>query len=135
MENIKYAENWQVLLIMCAYAAFICDILLIITITVFFLKYHKMMQTMLAAFINTNTKNSGISSVNVNSLGRTCPPLFTVNLPKDEQIITDLKRNFSNGICCTGYDYCMYSSCNHYHVFLLHKMQGWQRGWGWGKLP
>ena len=24
----------------------------------------------------------------------------------------------------TGYyDYCMYSSCNYYHIFLLHKMQ------------
>ena len=34
------------------------------------------------------------------------------------------KRNFFNGICCTCYyNYCMYSSCNYYHVFLLHKMQ------------
>ena len=35
----------------------------------------------------------------------------------------DFKRNFSNGICCTGYhDYCMYSNCNYCHVFLLHEM-------------
>ena len=33
-------------------------------------------------------------------------------------------RNHSNGICCTGYyDYCMYSSYNYCHVFLLHEMQ------------
>ena len=46
-EYIKYAENWQVLLTMCAYAAFICDMLLVITLNVFFLKYCKMMQAML----------------------------------------------------------------------------------------
>ena len=60
---IKYAENWQVVLIICSYAAMACDVLLIVTMIVFFLKYRKIMQAMLAAFINTNTKNSGIQSV------------------------------------------------------------------------
>ena len=92
LEYIKYAENWQVLSTMCVYAAFICDILLIITLIVFFLKYRKMMQAMLVAFITTNTKNSGIPSVNANSLGRTFPPLFTLKLPKDKEIIADLKE-------------------------------------------
>ena len=101
-----------------------CDALLIITMIVFFLKYRKTMQVMLAAFLQTNTKNSGIQSVQADQIGRTYPPLFTINLPKEEEILDDLKRNFRNGICCTGYcDYCMYTSCTYYHVFLLHKMQ------------
>ena len=123
-EYIKYAENWQVLSIICSYAAMACDVLLIVIMIVLFLKYHKTMQVMLAAFINMNTKNSGIQSVQADQIGRTYPSLFTINLPKEQEILEDLKRNFCNGICCTGYyDYCMCSSCNYYHVFLLHKMQ------------
>ena len=52
-EYIKYAENWQVILIICSYVAMACDVLLIVIIIVFFLKYHKTMQAMLADFINT----------------------------------------------------------------------------------
>ena len=101
-----------------------CDILLIIAMIAFLLKYRKTMQAMLAAFLQMNTKNTGIQSVQAEQIGRTYPQLFTLNLPKEEEIIDDLKRNFSNGICCTGYyDYCMYSSCNYCHIFLLHKMQ------------
>ena len=73
-----------------------CDVLLILTIIVFFLKYHKTMQVMLAAFINTNTKNSCIQSVQADQIGRTYPPLFTINLPKEEakeeEILQDLKE-------------------------------------------
>ena len=50
------------------------------------------MQAMLAAFIQTNTKNSGIQSVQADQMGRTYPPLFTLNLPKEEEIIDDLKE-------------------------------------------
>ena len=50
------------------------------------------MQAMLAAFIQTNTKNSGIQSVQANQIGRTYPPLFTLNLPKEEEIIDDFKE-------------------------------------------
>ena len=50
------------------------------------------MQVMLAAFIQTNTKNSGIQSVQADQIGRTYPPLFTLNLPKEEEIIDDLKE-------------------------------------------
>ena len=57
-EYIKYAEHWQVASMLCSYVGMICDVLLIITMIVFFLKYHKMMQAMLAAFITTNTKGS-----------------------------------------------------------------------------
>ena len=38
-EYICYAQNWQVLSVICSYAAFICDILLVITLIIFFIKY------------------------------------------------------------------------------------------------
>ena len=69
-----------------------CDVLLIVTMIVFFLKYRTTMQVMLAAFINTNTKNSGIHSVQADQIGRTYLPLFTINLPKEEEILDDLKE-------------------------------------------
>ena len=47
---------------------------------------------MLAAFLQTNTKNSGIQSVQADQIGRTYPPLFTINLPKEEEILDDLKE-------------------------------------------
>ena len=91
-EYIKYAENWQVISIICSYAAMACDVLLIVTMIVFFLKYHKTMHAMLAAFINTNTKNSGIQSVQAEQIGRTYLPLFTINFPKEKEILEDLKE-------------------------------------------
>ena len=92
LEYIKYAENWQVISIICSYTAMVCDVLLIVIMIVFFLKYHKTMQAMLTAFIKTSTKNSGIQSVQVDQIGRTYPPLFTINLPKEEEILEDLKE-------------------------------------------
>ena len=50
------------------------------------------MQVMLAAFLQTNTKNSGIQSVQADQIGRTYPPLFTINLPKEKEILDDLKE-------------------------------------------
>ena len=50
------------------------------------------MQAMLAAFLQTNTKNTSILSVQADQIGRTYPPLFTLNLPKEEEIIDDLKE-------------------------------------------
>ena len=47
---------------------------------------------MLAAFIQMNTKNTGIQSVQADQIGRTYPPLFTLNLPKEEEIIDDLRE-------------------------------------------
>ena len=69
-----------------------CDIILIVAMIVFLLKYCKTMQAMLAAFLQTNTKNSGIQSVQADQIGRTYPLLFTLNLPKEEEIIDDLKE-------------------------------------------
>ena len=47
---------------------------------------------MLAAFIKTNTKNSAIQSAQADQIGRTYPPLFTINVPKEEEILDDLKE-------------------------------------------
>ena len=69
-----------------------CDVLLIIAMIVFLLKYRKNMQAMCAAFLQTNTKNNAIQSVQADRIGRTYPPLFTVNLPKEEEIIDDLRE-------------------------------------------
>ena len=91
-QYIKYAENWQVASVMCSYTAMACDVLLIIAMIVFLLKYRKTMQVMLAAFLQMNTKNTGIQSVQADQIGRTYPPLFTLNLPKEEEIIDDLRE-------------------------------------------
>ena len=49
------------------------------------------MQTMLAAFLQMNTKNTGIQSVQADQIGRTYPSLFTLNLLKEDEIIDDLR--------------------------------------------
>ena len=89
---IKYAENWQVISVICSYASMACDILLIVAMIVFLLKYHKTMQAMLAAFLQMNTENISIQSVQAYQIGRTYPPLFTLNLPKEDEIIDDLRE-------------------------------------------
>ena len=71
LEYIKYAENWQVVSVICSCAAMACDILLIVAMIAFLLKYRKTMQAMLAAFIQMNTKNTGIQSVQADQIGRT----------------------------------------------------------------
>ena len=97
-EYIKYAENWQVISVICSYIPMACDVLLIVTMIAFFLKYSKTMQAM--------------------------PELFYRQTPKILVYSQFKQIRFHNGICCTGYyDYCMYSSYNYYHVFLLHEMQ------------
>ena len=92
LEYITYAENWQVISVISSYTAMACDILLIVAMIVFLLKYHETMQAMLAAFLQTNTKNSGIQSVQADQIGSTYPPLFTINLLKEEEILDDLKE-------------------------------------------
>ena len=69
-----------------------CDILLIVAMIVFLLKYCKTMQAMPAAFLQMNTKSTSIQSVQPDQIVRTYPPLFTLNLPKEEEIIDDLKE-------------------------------------------
>ena len=89
---IKYAEIWQVASVICSYTAMACDVLLIVAMIIFLLKYQKTMQAMLAAFLQINTKNSAIQSVQADWIGRTYPLLFTINLPKEEEIIDDLRE-------------------------------------------
>ena len=91
-QYIKYEENWQVVSVICSYTAMACDILLIIAMIIFLLKYCKTMQAMLTAFLQMNTKNTGLQSVQADQIGRTYPPLFTLNLPKEEEIIDDLRE-------------------------------------------
>ena len=91
-QYIKYAENWQVASVICSYKAMTCDVLLIVAMIVFLLKYRKTIQVMLAAFLQTNTKITGIQSVQADQIGRTYPPLFTLNLPKEEEIMDDLRE-------------------------------------------
>ena len=91
-QYIKYAENRQVASVMCSYTAIACDVLLIVAMIVFLLKYCKTMQVMLAACLQMNTKNTGIQSVQADQIGRTYPLLFTLNLLKEEEIIDDLRE-------------------------------------------
>ena len=90
LEYIRYAQMWQVLLVIFSYAAFTCDIVLVITLIVFFIRYQKTMQAMLTAFITTNTSNSGIPSAKANTISRTFPPLFTIKISEEEKIAEDL---------------------------------------------
>ena len=89
LQYLKYVETWQSTSVISLYTAFLCDILLMVTFIAFFLKYCKTMQAMLAALITMNT--SGIPPSKANPIGRTFPPLFTINLPEEDQIIKDLE--------------------------------------------
>ena len=91
-QYIKYAENWQVASVICSYTAMACDVLLIVAMIAFLLKYCKTMQVMLAAFLQMNTKNTGIQPIQADQIGRTYPPLFTLNLPNEEEIMDDLRE-------------------------------------------
>ena len=68
--------------VICSYTAFFCEILL---------KGHLLhsLQAMFAAFITMNT--SGIPPTKANPIGRMLPPLFTINLPEEDQIVKDLE--------------------------------------------
>ena len=72
--------------------AMACDVLLIVAMIVFLFKYRKTMQVMLTAFLQTNTKNTAIQSAELDQIGRTYPLLFTLNLPKEEEIIDNSKE-------------------------------------------
>ena len=71
LQYLKYAETWQSTLVIRLCEAFLCDILLIVTFIIFFLKYHKTMQVMLAAFITMNM--SGIPPSKANPISESSP--------------------------------------------------------------
>ena len=50
------------------------------------------MQAMLTAFKTTNMSNSGIPSAKANSISTTFPPLFTIKIHEEEQIVEDLQE-------------------------------------------
>ena len=89
-EYICYAQIWQVLLVIFSYATFTCNIILVITLAIFFIRYQKTMQAMLMAFITTNTSNSGIPSTKANPISRTFSPLFMIKISEEEKIVEDL---------------------------------------------
>ena len=70
LEYICYAQNWQVSSVIFSYVAFTCDIILVLTLIIFFIRYQKTMQAMLMAFITMNTINSGIPSAKANPISR-----------------------------------------------------------------
>ena len=76
---MKYAENWQIASVICSYTAMACDVLLIVAMIAFLSKYQKTMQAMLTAFLQTNTKNTAIQSVQADWIGKTYPLLFMIN--------------------------------------------------------
>ena len=53
-QYIKYAENWQVVSVICSYASMACDVLLIVAMIIFLLKYCKIMQVMLVHSFSTD---------------------------------------------------------------------------------
>ena len=83
---IHYAQMWQVLSVIFSYMAFTCDLILVLTLIVFFIRYRKTMQPMLTAFITTNMNNSGIPSTKDNPISITFPPLFTIKISEEEEI-------------------------------------------------
>ena len=89
-EYIHYAQTWQVLSVIFSYVAFTCNIILVLTLIIFFIRYQKTMQAMLMAFITTNMNNSGIPSAKANPISRTFPPLFTIKISEEEKIAEDL---------------------------------------------
>ena len=91
-EYICYAQMWQVLSVIFSYAAFTCDIILVLTLIVFFIRYQKTMQAILMAFITTHTNNSCIPSTKANPISRTFPPLFMIKVSEEEKIAEDLHK-------------------------------------------
>ena len=89
-EYIHYAQIWQVLSVIFSYVAFTCDIILVLILIVFFIRYQKTMQAILMAFITMNMSNSGIPSTKASPISRTFPPLFTIKISEEEKIAEDL---------------------------------------------
>ena len=81
---------WQVLSVIFSYAAFTCNIILVLTLIIFFIRYQKTMQAMFTAFITMNMSNFGIPSTKANPISRLFPPLFTIKISEEEKIAEDL---------------------------------------------
>ena len=75
-----------------SYAAFTCDIILVLTLIVFFIRYQKTMQAMLMAFITMNMSDFVILSAKANPINRTFPPLFMIKISEEERMAEDLHK-------------------------------------------
>ena len=91
-EYLHYAQMWQILSVIFSYVSFICNIILVITLIIFFIRYQKTMQAMLMAFITVNMSNSGIPSAKANPVSKTFPPLITIKISEEEKIDEDLQE-------------------------------------------
>ena len=89
LEYVRYAQMWQILSVIFSYVAFTCNIILVLTLILFFIRYRKIMQVMLMAFITMNMNNSGIPSIKANPISGTFPPLFLIKISEDEKIAED----------------------------------------------
>ena len=89
LQYLKYTEILQSMSVISLYAAFLCDILLVVTFITFCLKYCRTMQAMLAAFIIMNM--SVIPPSKAKPIGRMLLLLFMINLPEEDQIVEDLE--------------------------------------------
>ena len=89
-EYIHYAQKWQVLLVIFSYVAFTCNIILVLTLIIFFIRYQKTIQAMLTTFITMKMSNSGIPSAKANPISRMFPSLFMIKISEEEKITEDL---------------------------------------------
>ena len=76
--------------VILSYVAFTCNIILVLTLIIFFIRYQKTMQAMLTAFITTNMSNSGIPCAKANPISRMFPSLFMIKISEEEKIAEDL---------------------------------------------
>ena len=81
------------------------------------------MQAMLAAFITMNM--TSIPPSKANPISRRFPPLFTLNLSEEDQIIEDLdiKRNANHDTSCIIYCMCdcsYYNTVSDFQMMSLH---------------
>ena len=83
---------WQVLSVIFSCVAFTCDIILVITLIIFFIRYRKTMQAILIAFKTMNMSNSGIPSAKANPRNRTYPLLFMIKIFKVEKVVENLQE-------------------------------------------
>ena len=103
LEYLHYAQIWQVLLVIFSYVAFTCDIILVLTLIIFFIRYRKTIQAMLMTFITMNMSNSGIPSTKANSISRMFPPLFMIKISEEEKIAENLHKIENMQINSTSY--------------------------------
>ena len=119
LQYLKYAETWQSMSVICLHAAFLCDILLKVMFITFFLKYHKTIQAMLAAFITTNM--SGIYvQLKLTQHVEHSPPLYS-KPPRRRSNCWGLRGHRRNANYHTSYIiYCM---CYHSYYNIISDLQ------------